>query len=113
MAFDRQNAAAMRILSGIEEGTMSAAESFALVEDADPALVYLIFTWIRRRYADDPNADAVVGRLLAVVDRDPLVARKMKEGQADPVVAWFEEEHDYRALRAREFIELIVDKLES
>lgn len=102
----------MRILQGLEEGTMSSADSFALVEDADPALVYLIFTWIRRRYADHPNADAVIGRLLAVTTRDPSVARKMKEGQADPVVAWFEEEYSYRELGAEEFIALVVEKLE-
>jgi hypothetical protein len=112
MSFERQQAAALRILEGIEEGTMSAADSFALVEDADPALIYLIFTWLRRRYADHPNADSVIGRLVAVVDKDPLVTRKMKEGQHDPVVAWFEEEHAYRELGSREFIELIVEKLE-
>lgn len=92
---------------------MTAGQSYDLVADADPALVYLIFTWIRRRYADHPNADAVVGRLLAVIERSPSVNAKMKEGQADPVVAWFEEEHSYRDLGAKEFIELIVDKLES
>ncbi len=92
---------------------MTAAQSADLVEDADPALVYLIFTWLRRRYADHPNADAVLGRLLAVTNRDPKIARKMKEGQADPVVAWFEEEHQYRDLFAKDFIDLVVDKLES
>jgi hypothetical protein len=112
MAFEQARAAAMRILEGIEEGTMSSAESAALVEDADPALVYLIFTWIRKRYADNPNADAVVGRLLAVIDRSPSVAKKAREGQEDPVVTWFEEEHSYRELGARDFIELIVEKLE-
>jgi hypothetical protein len=112
VSFERQQAAALRILEGIEEGTMSAADSFALVEEADPTLIYLLFTWLRRRYADHPNADAVIGRLVAVVDRDPLVGRMMKEGQKDPVVAWFEEEHSYTSLRAREFVELIVDKLE-
>lgn len=113
MSFDHAVAAALRILEGIEEGTMSTADSYALVEDADPALIYLIFTWIRKRYADNPNADAVIARLLAVVDRDPKVAAKMKEGQRDPVVEWFEDEHSYRELGRRDFIELIVDKLES
>jgi hypothetical protein len=112
MAFEQQRAAALRILRGLEEGTMTAAQSTDLVEDADPALVYLIFTWIRRRYADDPNADAVVGRLLAVLDRKPAVALKLKEGQSDPVVQWFEEEHAYREFGAEDFIETIVDKLE-
>jgi hypothetical protein len=91
---------------------MSTAQSSALVEDADPALIYLIFTWIRRRYAEDTNADAVVGRLLAVLDMSPAVAVKMKEGQSDPVVQWFEEEHHYREFGNRDFVDLIVEKLE-
>jgi hypothetical protein len=111
MAFEQEQRAALRILEGIEEGTMSAADSFALVEDADPALVYLIFTWLRKKYTDHANSDAVIGRLLAISDRGSVPAH-MKEGQADPVARWFEETHSYRELGSKEFIELIVEKLE-
>ncbi len=111
MSFERETREALRLLEGLENGTMSAADSFSLVEEADPALVYLVFTWIRQRYADNPNADAVLGRLLAVTTKDPLVAKKLKEGQADPVVEWFEDEYSYRQLGSKEFIELIVEKL--
>ena len=111
MAYEQQQRAALRILEGIEEGMMSAADSFALVEAADPALIYLIFTWLRKRYADHANADAVIGRLLAISDRGKVPAL-MKEGQADPVSRWFEETHSYKDLGSKEFIELIVDKLE-
>ena len=111
MALEQEQRAALRILEGIEEGTMTAAESLALVEDADPALVYLLFTWLRKRYADHVNSDAVIGRLVAVSGRGS-VARKMKEGQADPVVDWFEDGYSYRELGAKEFVELIIDKLE-
>ena len=111
MALEQEQRAALRILEGIEEGTMNAAESFALVEDADPALIYLIFTWLRKRYSDHVNADAVIGRLVAVSGRGS-VAKRMKEGQADPVVQWFEESYSYRELESKDFIELIIDKLE-
>jgi hypothetical protein len=111
MALEQEQQAALRILEGIEEGTMSASDSFALVEAADPALIYLIFTWLRKRYADHPNSDAVLGRLLAISDRG-AVPRMMKEGQADPVSQWFEESYSYRQLDSKEFIELIVEKLE-
>jgi hypothetical protein len=88
MAFAQEQKAALRILEGIEGGTMSDADSAALVEDADPALVYLIITWLRHRYGpDDPAADAVLSRLLAISNR-PAVAKLVKEGQSDPVVAW-------------------------
>ncbi len=111
MALEQEQRAALRILEGIEEGTMSAADSFALVDDADPALVYLIFTWLRKRYADHPNSDAVIGRLVEISNRGS-VPGKMKEGQADVVVQWFEESHSYRELGSKEFIELIIEKLE-
>lgn len=111
MALEQEQRAALRILEGIEEGTMSASDSFALVEDADPALIYLIFTWLRKRYADHANSDAVIGRLLAISTRGKVPAM-MKEGQADPVVQWFEESYSYRELGSKEFIELIIEKLE-
>lgn len=112
MAFDQETKAALRILEGIEEGTMSSADSFALVDEADPALVYLIFTWLRNHYGPSHAAsDAVLGRLLAISNR-PSIAKKMKEGQADPVVAWFEDGYSYRELGSKEFVTLIVEKLE-
>ena len=58
---------------------MSSADSFALVDEADPALVYLIFTWLRHRYVPShPASDAVLGRLLAI-SKHPSVAKRMKE----------------------------------
>jgi phage terminase large subunit-like protein len=112
MAYEQEQRAALRILEGVEEGKMSSNDLLTLVEEADPALVYLLFTWLRKRYADHPNADAVIGRLLAVSDRG-TVPELVKEGRADPVVAWFEDGYVYRDLDAKEFVELIVDKLES
>lgn len=90
---------------------MSANDSLALVEEADPALIYLMFTWLRKRYSDHPNSDAVIGRLVEVSNRGS-VAKQMKEGQADPVSRWFEETYSYKDLGSKEFIELIVEKLE-
>jgi hypothetical protein len=111
MAFEQEQRAALRILEGIEEGTMSASESHGIVEDADPALIYLIFTWLRKRYADHPNSDAVIGRLVEVSNRG-AVPEQMKKGHEDPVVRWFEDGHSYKDYGSREFIELIVEKLE-
>ncbi len=102
----------MRLLLGLEEGTMPTEAAVALAEDADPALLYFIFTWIRRRYADHPNGNAIVARLVAVLERSPDIEELVKEGEEDPVVEWFEDEYSYRDLNAKEFIELIVEKLE-
>ncbi len=112
MAYEQQQRAALRILEGIEEGQMSANDLLGIVEEADPALVYLIFTWLRKRYADHPNSDAVIGRLVAISDRGTVPAL-VAEGSEDPVVEWFEDGYSYKELDAKAFIELVVDKLES
>jgi hypothetical protein len=112
MAYEQQQRAALHILEGIEDGTLRGAELHAKVEGADPALLYLIFRWLRKRYADHPNSDTVVGRLVELGNR-AAVAEKMKEGQSDPVVEWFEDAYSYREVDAKQFIALIVEKLES
>lgn len=103
---------ALRILEGIEEGTMSASDSQVIVEEADPALVYLIFTWLRKRYKEHTNSDAVIGRLVEVSNRGNI-AKQMNEGKTDPVSRWFEENYSYKDLEKKEFIDLVVDKLET
>lgn len=111
MALEQEQRAALRILEGIEDGTMSATDSLALVEAADPALVYLIITWLRKRYSDHPNADAVLGRVAAISSRG-ATAKIMKQGQADAISRWFEDSYSYRTLEKQEFIELVIEKLE-
>lgn len=112
MAFEQEQRDALEILEGIENGSMTAAESFHLIERADPTLVYFIFTWLKQRYSGHPAAEGVLGRLLALCSAYPAATKLAKEGQADPVVHWFEEAHKYRDFTSREFIELIVEKLE-
>lgn len=113
MAFEQEQEQALRILEGIEKGSMSATESFNLIEDADPTLVYFIFTWLRAHYhSSHPAAEGVVGRIVEICDKYPAVTRKAKEGASDPVVTWFEDDYTYRDLDSREFVELIIEKLE-
>ncbi len=113
MAFEFEQQQALRILEGIELGKMSATESHALLRDADPTLVYFIFTWLRERYhAGQPASEAVMGRVVDICGAHPDVTQQMKLGQSDPVVEWFEDAYAYRDLDARAFIELVVEKLE-
>ncbi len=112
MAFTHENQRALRILESIEQGSASAAESYRLIEDADPTLVYFIFTWLRKHYAEHPAAEGVIGRLVELATKYPALTRQLEIGKADAVVTWFEETHRYREFESREFIEVIVDKLE-
>ena len=113
VAFEQEQREALRLLEGIENGTLQAAVTGTLIDEADPALVYLIFTWLRSRYgADHPAAEGVIGRLVALTNGYNTVKAKMREGKSDPIVAWFEEVHSYREFTGSEFIALVVEKLE-
>jgi len=114
MSFQQEEREALRLLQAIENGSLPVAQIRQLVEAADPALVYLVCTWLRQRYGGDhPAAEGVIGRLVELADGPGGVNEKMKEGKGDPVSLWFEEDHEYRELAAEEFIRLVVDKLES
>lgn len=113
MAFEHEQAHALRIIEGIEQGTMSASESYSLLRDADPTLVHFIMKWLRKRYhRDQPAAEAVIGRVIELCSLHPDILARAKEGQDDPVVSWFEDAYSYRKLEAAEFVALIIEKLE-
>ncbi|MCO4774177.1 MAG: hypothetical protein KDA24_29370 [Deltaproteobacteria bacterium] len=114
MAFEHEKQTAQRILSGLEDARLSTFQTSELVEEADPALVYFLFAWLRSKYpSHHPASDGVLGRLGALCTEHPSAARKAHKGQKDSIVAWFEEGHSYRDFTSSEFISLVVDKLES
>jgi hypothetical protein len=112
VAFEHEQRRALQLLQGIEQGTLTTAAASSQLEDADPTLVYFIFTWLRQRYAGHAAAEGVMGRLVEL-GRNPRLTAMVKEGQADSVVTWFEDAYAYRDLDAAQFIEIVVDKLES
>jgi len=113
MAFEGETREALYLLQGIENGTLSTTDAVRLVEQADPALVYLLFTWLRSRYGGGhPAAEGVLGRVVEVTSKSSKVKGILREGQADPIVTWFEEEHEYREFDAESFVALIIEKLE-
>lgn len=113
MEFEHERREARRLLEGIENGTMTAPESWTLIERAEPVLVYFIITWLRRRYEHDDAAEAVLGRIATVLRAYPHIARIIKAGEDDALVEWFEDEYQYRDLSSEEFIRIVVEKLES
>lgn len=101
MAFAKEQQEALQLLQGIESGSLQAQGAAHAIDEADPALVYLIVTWLRNRYgADHPAAEGVIGRVVSLTSDYSSVEAKMREGKADPVVAWFEEEYSYRDFAA-------------
>ena len=107
---------AKRLLSGLENGTVTASDGAFIVESIDPVLVYLIVKYLREVYpASDPAATSVLERVVDLTSQSRVFVKKSKEGEQDPISRWFESEYVFRDYRGRgdEFIDLIVDKLES
>ena len=107
---------AQRLVSGLENGRISAADAAFLAEDLDPVLIYVIVTFLRAVYpASDPAAASVLERVVHMTTKSSLLIRKHKEGEQDPVSRWFESEFEYRDYKGRgsELVELVADKLDS
>ena len=113
MSFEYEKRSAARLLAAIEDGVMSADDTLPLLTGADPALVYLIFAWLRARYHPGHSAsEGVLGRIVHLCTENPKVAQKARLGEKDPIVVWFEETYEYRDFDRNEFISMIVEKLE-
>ena len=100
MSFDYEKRCAAHLLDAIENGSLPADQTLPLLTDADPALVYMIFAWLRVRYHPGHSAsEGVLGRIVAVCTASPKVAQMARSGDKDPIVAWFEETYEYRVPR--------------
>ena len=53
-----------------------------------------------------------MGRIVHLRTESPAVARMVQTGGSDPIVAWFEQSHNYRDVDRSAFIDTIVEKLE-
>jgi hypothetical protein len=106
----------LRLLRGLEEGGLPAAEGAILAEDLDPVIVYSIVRFLREVYpASDPAASAVLERVVQLTSSYPGIVQKSREGERDPVSRWFASEYTFGDFRGRgdELIGMVVDKLES
>ena len=105
-----------RLLAGLENGGLPAADAVVLAESLDPVLVYLIVRFLRETYpASDPAASSVLERVVELTSDHATIIKKCRDGEQDSVSEWFADEHEFGSFRGRgpEFIDLIVDKLES
>lgn len=107
---------ALRLLAGLEKGDVPFADLPVLVEQLDPVLVHVVFSFVRAVHpASDPAASAILERLVRLSSASAEAVRKNREGARDPIARWVESEHDYRAFKGRgaDLIDLVVDKLDS
>ncbi len=115
MDIQRETREASRLLLGIEEGSMNAADAFKLINERDPLTVWFLFRYLREKYpASNPSASGVLGRLVELTSTYPEIVAKTKALSEDSVAVWFEETYQMREFfdRPQEFVALIVEKVE-
>jgi hypothetical protein len=61
VAFESEKRQALHLLESIENGSTPMAGVAHNLEQADPALVFFILTWLRERYTGHPAAEGVLG----------------------------------------------------
>ena len=111
-----EKTSAQRLLAGIENGNLSNADAIVVAEDIDPALFYVIVSFLREIYpASDPAATAVLERVVALTQGSAILVRHHKSGGEDPIAQWFEDEYTYGEFRTRgpEMIAVVADKIDS
>ena len=107
---------ALRLLRGLEDGGMAVDDARILGENLDPVLIHVILRYLRESYpASHPAATAVLDRVVQLTRASPRIVAGSKEGESDPITAWFAKEQTFAAYRGRgaEMIERIVEKLDS
>jgi hypothetical protein len=106
----------LKLLSGLENGSIGADDAFFVAEELDPVLVYFVTRFLRECYpASDPAARSVLERVVRLTTSHPEMVSICRQGEQDPVARWFDDEYTFREFRGRgpELVDLIVEKLES
>ena len=116
MTGSTNQADALKLLQGLEQGTLHVVDARMLAASLDPVLVHVVLRYLREVYpASNPAARAVLDRVVALTTGAPELVGRIKEGERDPVSEWFSSEYTFADFRGRgsELLDLIVDKLES
>ncbi len=105
----------LRLLQGIENGNLSAADAFNIADKRDPVLVYFVMRYLREKYpAANGNSQGVITRLVEITSTYSDLVKKTKTAEKDPMREWFDDTYAMREFFGKEgeFVELIVEKLE-
>jgi hypothetical protein len=106
----------LRLLEGLENGTLSSADAYTIADKRDPVLLYFILRYLREKYpAGKPTSQGVVQRVVELTSTYDDVVKKAKAGEQDSMREWFDDAYAMRDYfdRSSELVEMIVDKLES
>lgn len=106
---------ALRLLIGIENGTMAMADAYQIAEACDPVIIFFIFRYLREKYhAQNPMSAGIISRLVDLTSNYPILIKKSQKGENDIITEWFNDTYNIREFFSspKELVEIIVDKIE-
>ena len=115
MSIEQEKRDGLRLLLGLENGTLNTADAFNVADKRDPVLVYFILRYLREKYpAGTPSSQGVLTRILELTSTYSDLVKKAKAAEKDPMREWFDDTYSMREYfdNGEEFVEMIVDKLE-
>lgn len=104
-----------RLLSGLENGNMTASDAFTVADKRDPVMLYFILRFLREKYpAGRETSAGVLQRVLELTGTYDSVVKKSKTGEKDPMREWFDDTYAMREFfdKSDEFVEMLVEKME-
>jgi hypothetical protein len=105
----------LRILTGLENGTLSSSDVYNVIEKQDPLLVYFIIRYLREKYPpQQPTSQGVTQRLLELTSTYDSIAKDMKKAEKDSLREWFDDTYEMREFfsKPEAYVDMIVEKIE-
>jgi len=106
---------ALRLLTGLENGTMSASDAYNIAKNRDPILLYFVLRFLRENYPpSSPDSLGVMERLVELTGTYADIVDMIKEGEKDPMTEWFDDGYTAQQYRSQPdaYLDLIIEKLE-
>ena len=105
----------IRLITGIESGTLRGHDAFQIAEKIDPVLLHYTFRYLRETYPPGhPDSQGVTERLVEISSAHPNLVASAKRGEEDPIREWFDDTYsmsDYRN-KPDEMVEILYAKID-
>ena len=105
----------LRLLNGLESGSLSTADAYNIADKRDPLIVYYVLRYLREKYPSSaPASSGVVGRLLELTKTYDKLVKKAKDGENDSLREWFDDTYDLKAFfnQPEKLVETLMEKIE-
>lgn len=113
---DLEKRESLRLLNGLESGSLSIADAYNIAEKRDPLIVYYVLRYLREKYpASAPASSGVVGRLLELTKTYDKLVKRAKDGENDSLREWFDDTYDLKSFfsHPEKLVETLIEKIES